>query len=391
MDRRRFLRTAGLTGAGVVVAGGAAAAYRASNVGLFPSDPSPFEAWDALEGQKPGAAEGLLAAAILASNPHNTQPWRLGADETLFVVEADPNRHLGAFDPFRREMWIGLGGAVACAEVAAPGLGFRLGEPQVVQTGPAGAGRIEAAISRVDPTPHPLASGLSARRTNRASYDPAPVPLETLQQVLSLAGEAPGVRLAIHPRDSDAGQAFAAATVSATEAINGDAEMSGDGHRWFRHNPRDVARHRDGVAVATSGLSPVMSALGQMLPPMDAATAGGYWLDSTRRQVEGAGGFGWMLVDDLDDRNAQLAVGRLWQRLHLALTGAGLAGHPLNQLPEMVDRDRQLGRSGPWAAQAAALAPEGGRLTFGFRFGGPLREVPHSARRQLDAVRLQAT
>lgn len=387
MDRRGFLRTAGLTGAGLVVGAGAGGAWRARDVGLIAPDLSPFEAWRDVDAYQPGDLQGLVAAAILASNPHNTQPWRIGAEDTALVIEADTSRHLGAFDPFRREMWMGLGGALAAAEVAAPGLGFDLGAPVVTQTGADGAGRIAAAIARREPSPHPLAGALSERRTNRAAYDPDPVPQIQLERVLGLAGEEPDVRLVITPRDSDAGRAFAAATVIATEAINGDEQMSHDGHVWFRSNAREVARHRDGVSVATSGLSPIMSAMGQMLPPLDAATAGSYWLNSTRNQLAAAGGYGWILVEDLYDRPTQMATGRLWQRLHLALTREGLAGHPLNQLPEMVGRDRQLGRAGPWAAQAKALAPQGGHLTFGFRFGRPLHTVPHSARRPLEALR----
>ena len=45
------------------------------------------------------------------------------------------------------------------------------------------------------------------------------------------------------------------------EAINADAEMSHDGHIWFRGTARQVAKYRDGVSVPTAGLSPVISLL----------------------------------------------------------------------------------------------------------------------------------
>ena len=54
----------------------------------------------------------LVAAAILAANPHDTQPWLFRiADETIEVL-ADASRHLGAMDPYLREMHIGLGAAI---------------------------------------------------------------------------------------------------------------------------------------------------------------------------------------------------------------------------------------------------------------------------------------
>ncbi|MEM9726584.1 MAG: hypothetical protein AAF909_14135 [Pseudomonadota bacterium] len=162
--------------------------------------------------------------------------------------------------------------------------------------------------------------------------------------------------------------------------------MSADGHHWFRATPRAVARHRDGVSIPTAGLSPAMTLLAQLAPAADAATSGAHWLRSTRAQLAASGGFGWITVADLDDRAGQIAAGRLWQRLHLAFTHAGVAAHPLNQLPEMVDRDRQLARAAGWRARAARLEGGAGRMTFGFRFGTPLHDVPHSARRPLKWV-----
>jgi len=389
MDRRRFLMTAATAGGGVAAVGAAGAGWRAHEVGLVYPDPAPFAPWSSLGQYSAGQRDGLRAAAILASNPHNTQPWRIGLSDGALVIAADEARHLGAFDPFRREMWIGLGGAYGAAEVAAPGLGLALAEPQIAWSGADGAGRIEAVIVQAPQVAHPLAAALPERRTNRAPYEPAAVAPDRLERVLALAGQVAGAEVLLVERESEAGRRFAATTLAATEAINADAQMSRDGHVWFRNNAREVAEHRDGVSVPTAGLSPVMTTLGQLLPPPDAAASGRYWLASTKTQLAGAGGFGWILVDDLDDRAGQIAAGRLWQRLHLALTAEGLAGHPMNQAPEMVDRDRQLGRPGPWAARAAEFS--GGRtpVTFAFRFGQPRKAVPHAARRPLDWVELQ--
>ena len=44
----------------------------------------------------------------------------------------------------------------------------------------------------------------------------------------------------------------------------------------------------------------------------------------------------------LDDATS-LQVGRAWQRLHLAATELGLACQPMNQIPERIGRERQLG------------------------------------------------
>jgi hypothetical protein len=242
------------------------------------------------------------------------------------------------------------------------------------------------ALAPARTAPHPLAPGIAVRRTNRAPYRAEPIAPAALNAIVAAAGDVSGAQLILLSRSEARGAAFADGTLAATRAIVADKAMSADGHAWYRANAREVALHRDGVSIPTAGLSPTIAALGQILPESDAETSGRYWLSSTEGQVTGAAGFGLILVDDLDDRGAQVAAGRLWQRLHLALTLAGLAAQPLNQLPEMVDRDRQLQRAPGWAARLAAIAGPGGHATFAFRFGRPLRQVPQSARRPLQWV-----
>ncbi len=384
MNLRNVMKGAALSG--VVLVGGGAAGWRASRAGLASADDTPFEPWAALADAKPGDPIGLAAAAILASSPHNTQPWHVFASPDRLVIEADTERHRGAFDPYRREMWIGLGAAVANAEVAAFALGFTPKPVFVEPLGPNGAGRITLALEPSEPSSSPLFEALPKRRTNRAPYAEGPVPDAVMQRVLVLTGPVDGARLELIDRQSVAGQAFAQGAIEATRAINADSDMSQDGHAWFRANKREVARHRDGVSILTAGLSPIMSTLGQLMPKPDAAASGRYWLASTERQVAACAGYGLILVDDLDDRAGQVAAGRLWQRFHLALTAEGLAGHPLNQLPEIVDRDRQLGRDNGWAERLSQMSQDSGKATFAFRFGASTRDVPHSARRPLDWV-----
>lgn len=125
---------------------------------------------------------------------------------------------------------------------------------------------------------------------------------------------------------------------------------------------------------------------GQMLPEIDAATSGSYWYALTERAMAASAGFGLIVVDDLDDRAGQIDAGRLWQRLQLDMTLEGVASQPVNQLPEMVDRDRQLGRDVGWNARLMSLTGDTGRATFAFRYETPLIDVPHSARRPVEAV-----
>ena len=388
MNRRGFLKAVGLGASAVLLAGSGTAGWRAHQAGLLWPDERPFAPWEALRSASVHDPAALAAAAILASNPHNTQPWRLSVDRRHLVLLADAERHLGAFDPYRREMWIGLGCALANAEVAAPGFGFATEAPEVSGRVD-GSGMIRMDITEQAPEEHPLASVLSLRRTNRGNYETTPIADETISAVLAQTGQIQGARVVFIDRKTAKGAALAEATLKGTMAINADKQMSSDGHLWFRGNARKVALYRDGVSVPTAGLSPLTSVMGQILPEADAETSGSYWLASTRRQVQNCGGFGLIMVDDLDGRSGQIAAGRLWQRLHLSLTLQGLAGQPMNQLPELVDRDRQLRRNGRWNDVLTEIAGMDGLVTFVFRYGVPKSEVPHSARRPLHWVARQ--
>ena len=80
--------------------------------------------------------------------------------------------------------------------------------------------------------------------------------------------------------------------------------------------------------------------------PVSTQSAHRHWIDQTRNAQLGTHPIiGLIAVKDLYDRDSALRAGRLWQRLHLQGTLVGLGMQPLNQLPECVDRERQLGRS----------------------------------------------
>jgi hypothetical protein len=92
-------------------------------------------------------------------------------------------------------------------------------------------------------------------------------------------------------------------------------------------------------------------------------------------------------VRDLYDREQAIQAGRLWQRLYLKAALLGLRAQPLNQLPERVDRERQLGEPGRTVKVLAALIPDPTWLvTFAFGIGWPTQAAALSPRRDLEAV-----
>jgi hypothetical protein len=377
------------SGAGLAVA---ALGYRAWDRGVLAGPTGPaYAPWNEWTGTDSDGNRRPLRAAILAASPHDTQPWLFAVSAREIAVYADRARHLGTFDPFRREMHLGLGCAIENLVCAARAFGIatdvqpadgRLELSPAPQ--PVLAARI--ALDVCQPARDSLFDAIPKRHTNRGPYcDESPTPEQLREFVDVMAG--PNVRV-VFISDSGARRELGAVIVKATEQIIADPEMSMDSFRWIRTGRREVLAHRDGVTIDTSGTSRLMTIAGKMLPDLDAAATDRIWLDLTRDvHIATAPVFGMILVQDRLDMAQALVAGRTWQRLHLASTAQRLAAQPLNQPVEMIDRNRMLGRNDELGAALATLTRTAGwESTFVFRLGYARREAPRSPRRPLNDV-----
>jgi len=145
----------------------------------------------------------------------------------------------------------------------------------------------------------------------------------------------------------------------------------------------------DGIATSVAGLSSLEARLALMVPTsLVREQQHSKWLEMTRDvQLPTAPMFGLITLPDAGDRAALVEAGRLWQRLHLAGTNEGLAMQPLNQMMEMVDRDKALGRASSASTILTELAGYAdANAVFGFRLGYAETKAPMSARRSVYQV-----
>lgn len=377
----------------ILAAGGLV--WRAHEQGVLSGRVGPaYEPWTTWRSEPGAGPLALVRAGILAANPHNTQPWLFRVSAARVELYADPVRHLGAFDPYLREMHIGLGCAVENMTRAARAYGYdatvteRAGPLAPPQAGarPELVATLDLAPAR--PRPDALFDAIPRRHTDRGAYDAGrPVPSGMLEAMWASFRDDADLRLFLFSAPGERKQ-FGDAAIQATEAIIADPRMVADSDRWFRPRQTDVQERRDGLTLDAVALGPYMTAVAKLLPPASAETSHRYWLDATRDvQVPSTPLFGLIAVRDLYDRPQALRAGRRWQRLHLLGAARGLAMQPINQAVEMVDRERELGKAPRAAGVLAALTGDAAwPPTFAFRMGFPTRPAGPSPRRALEAV-----
>ena len=386
MSRRRFLTRAGLGLGTLAVAGAGVLGYRAYDQGVLEAGEGPaYQPWSNWQDH-----QGLLAlvgAATLAPSPHNAQAWRFGVGPSQLDLYADPARTTGAIDPFRRELYVGLGAALENLALAAEAHGFT----PTVRLLPAGAGSTHAArvaLSPSAPRPSELYTQIPRRHTNRYPYvEGKEVPPAALAAMAALASpDTPDARLLWFTSAGERGR-IGELLVAATEAIIADPDQSASDYQWFRQDWDELQRQRDGITVDAAGLSELTAALAKLLPPQSQGATGESWLTATReRHTKTAAAYGVVAVRDAADNRQRLEGGRLLERVHLWTAGHELALHHMNQLTERADREAQLGLGPRFGDALGELLPSGWQALASFRVGYPTHTPKKSPRRPVQAV-----
>ena len=123
MSRRSVLTWIGIGAGTAAIAAGAGIGVRAASNGACTAGlGTPYalwREWAALSG-----VERVVAAGVLACNPHNAQPWRLGVSSEVIQIRSDPSRRMPINDASAREHFAGLGCAIENMMIAASAAGL---------------------------------------------------------------------------------------------------------------------------------------------------------------------------------------------------------------------------------------------------------------------------
>jgi hypothetical protein len=384
MDRRAFLKIAGLGAGTLALAGASGLTWRAVDGGVFATGTGPaYAPWDAVSHSSQDSM-ALVRASVLAANAHNTQPWHFRVAPDRIDLFADTSRGIGTMDPLRREMQISLGCAIENLALAGPPNGMTptvrlLPDP----SDPAHIARVDLVPTRRSVSA--LCAAIPNRHTNRAAYDLGrPVTQGQLDALDSLV-DYPDAELVWFTSAGDK-RTFGDLTTRATTAIIADPQQAADDFAWYRTDWDEIQSKKDGITIDPSGQSTIIRSLAKVLPVSKKQNNDG-WLRGTREtQIPTAAAFGALVVRDPLDPTARLRVGRIWQRIHLSATVQGLAMQPLCQVPERIDRERSAGLAPRFTAAMASMLPERSHAILTFRIGYPTSEALRSPRRPATEV-----
>ena len=388
-SRRQFLKAAGIGGAAVGLTGLGIASWRASAQGVFAAGSGPaYAAWG--EWDQGSGPLTLVRAAVLSANPHNSQPWRFRISSSAIDMFVDPSRNMGNMDPYRREQHIGLGCSLENLLIAAQAKGY---DPLLTVLPDATDATL---VAHVDLNPGTVSNlalyrAIPKRHTHRPPFDTRNLPHSTLSALDQEVADIQGASIIWITSDT-AKRQVGQLIVEAAQAIAADHDQSVDSFRWWRDSWSDIQTYKDGMTIDAAGLSPLITALGKILPPQSREQNDQAWIQQTRdNNVKTAAAFGFVVVRDAADNAQRIAGGRLYQRLHLAAVNRGLAMQPLNQITERIDREKQLGLNPRFTQAAADLMPEPGwKPLMSFRAGYPTVNPSPSPRRGAEAVLLSS-
>jgi len=328
MHRRNFIR---VMGGGAIASAAALPLAGCSLAGDYP--PEAVQAWRDAGREETDVRRWILGYAILAPHSHNLQSWRvdLGRPGEI-TLYCDLARLLPQTDPLFRQIMMSHGTFLELLALAAQRKGLRAD----IELFPQGEFGPAALDERPQPdtglVSDPLFDHILQRHTNREAYDsraPAPTALRAIADSTAGWGFRAGFTGASEPQALQRQRAIASQAWR-IELVTPRTIL--ESYRVLRIGPREIAQHRDGLAVNTP-LVRALAAIGlfdrsRAPGPDDMATTS--QLDDFNAKIAGTPAFFW-LVTEGNDRKTQVNAGRAYVRAQLAAAAHGLAMQPLSQ------------------------------------------------------------
>ncbi len=331
MNRRAFIR---ILGGGVILS---------ATAGLTACDrempPEAIAAWQGPQ-QDTDVRKWILSYAILAPHSHNLQSWLVDLSiPNEIILYCDLERLLPETDPHNRQIMLSHGTFLEIVDMAAREHRLRA-DIELFPQGEFSPDNIDnRPVARVrlakDPNiaKDPLFRQILKRHTNREAYDlNKTVPAIAVQDMADCMQPYP-IRFGFAGLEQSS--AIEKHRVIAAEAwrieLTTPAKIL-ETYKVLRVGAREIAKHRDGIAINSSFLSLIVR-LGlfdrSKAPQADDAAIVDQ-IENFNKNLETTPGFLWMITEG-NSRRIQVKAGRAYVRVQLAATAYGISMQPLQQ------------------------------------------------------------
>ncbi len=284
----------------------------------------------------------ILCYASLAGSSHNSQPWKAEVyPNDSILIFADTTRLLDVVDPKGIELYISVGAFIENLDIAANALGYKT-EITILETGTNAS--LPTASVKLTKTSLPqnlkYLEELELRTTLRIPFDTVAIKNIDSEKLVSIAPE----KLIFVPANSPDGYFISKKELEAYTIQAYQKEAQDELASWMRFSNKDVNSKRDGLTPAGMGIKGIGGfMLLNFMKPEDSkkesfVKAG---VEKTQKQVENCGG--WIInTTEKDDLGEWINVGRIYERLNIQCRSLNLGFHPMNQLIEVPQIDKEV-------------------------------------------------
>jgi len=274
--------------------------------------------------------EKIIYYASLAGNSHNTQPWTVYVEnDSVLFIKVDFSRKLYIVDPDARGLFISMGAFIENLVLSAGSLGYNA-EIVLTASHKNDSNVANINLSKTQKNGYNL-SQIERRRTLRTPFQNTEISKNHLNKLIDNNSE-----IFYYSSSSEEGKYIAEQTLAAYTQQAQDDQAKQELANWMRFLNSDVEKHRDGLTTSGMGITGFSGFfIRNFYKPEDSMKDSfikkGF--EKTKEQTENCGG--WLVITQNENSPENyIQTGRLYQRLNLACEDLMIGFHPMNQMIE---------------------------------------------------------
>lgn len=317
---------------------------------------------------EPGLRD-FVRFGTLASNSHNTQPWKFRLGAGWIEIVPDFSRRTPVVDPDDHHLFVTLGCATENVLIAANASGHPA-QGSVTAHGVEGT-VVRVSLGRGASNDVDLRDAIPARQSTRSEYDGHALSGTELRQ-LERAAQMPGVDVLFIMERPRLEQALELVQMGNSAQMESPAFVR-ELKKWIRYNEAAALRTRDGLLGKCSGSPSAPNWLGPII--FDLAFRKPAENRKYAKQLRSSAGLAVFIAEE-EGPEGWIQVGRSFERFALQATALGVRHAHLNMPIEVAEVRPGF---------ADWLGIPGRRPDLVVRFG-KAEPLPMSIRRPVDAV-----